>query len=58
MVAAIQTPIKINGSDFLKGISKIKAASEPDHEPVNGSGIATKIMRAIAPYFAYLPAKA
>jgi len=54
-MAEISIPVKIKGKDFTKGILKIKAAAEPDQEPVKGKGSATNKIKARDPYFAYFP---
>ena len=50
-VKKIHTPNKIYNSPCLYGTPKMYAASAPDHAPVSGKGIATKIMSARAPNF-------
>lgn len=48
---AIRTPAVIAISACLKPIPKTKAAAHPDHAPVAGSGMATKIANPRVPYF-------
>ncbi len=51
---AQKTPASIIGKAYQKRIPNKKAAAEPVHTPVPGTGIATKINKKKAPYFSYL----
>jgi len=53
-IPAIITPAAIAGRECLNLIPKTKAAAQPDHAPVAGKGMATKIVKARSPYFSKL----
>ena len=54
IIPAITTPTAIKGKAFKKGMLNKKAIKTPVHAPVIGNGIATKAIKASAPYFSIL----